>query len=51
MSDGILVSLGEYLKTNLKDHTKYDQGPEIHSEPRRVSLLFSKAQLTGCLKV
>ena len=32
----ILVSLGEYLRTHLKDHTKYDQGPEIHGETRRV---------------
>ena len=25
----ILVSLGEYLRTHLKDHTRYDRGPEI----------------------
>ena len=31
----ILVSLGKYLRTYLKDHTRYDRGPEIHSEPRR----------------
>ena len=47
----ILVSLGEYLRTHLKDHTRYDQVPEIHGEPRRVSLPFGKAQLAGCLKV
>ena len=47
----ILVSLGEYLRTHLKDHTRYDRGPEIHGEPRRVSLPFSEAQLAGCLRV
>ena len=47
----ILVSLGEYLRAHLKDHTRYDQGPEIHGEPRRVSLPFSEAQLAGCLRV
>ena len=47
----ILVSLGEYLRTNLIDHTKYYQGPEIHGEPRRVSLPFGEAQLAGCLRV
>ena len=47
----ILVSLGEYLKTHLKDHTRYDQGPEIHDDPRRVSLPFGEVQLAGCLKV
>ena len=49
-----LVSLGEYLKTHLKDHTKYDRGPEIHGEPRRVSLPVgsqSEVQLAGCLRV
>ena len=35
----------------LKDHTKYDQGPEIHSKPRRVLLPVGKAQLAGCLRV
>ena len=32
----ILVSLDEYLRTHLKDHTRYDRGPEIHGKPRRV---------------
>ena len=44
----ILVSLGEYLRTYLKDHIRYNQGPEIHDEPRRVSLSFGKPR---CLKV
>ena len=47
----ILVSLGGYLKTHLKDHIKYDQGPEIHGKVRRVSLLVGEAQLAGCLNV
>ena len=47
----ILVSLGEYLRTHLKDHTRYDQDPEIHDEPRRVSLPVGEAQLAGCLRV
>ena len=47
----ILVSLGDYLRTHLIDHEKYDQGPEIHGKPRRVSLPFDKAQLDGCLRV
>ena len=47
----ILVSLGEYLRTHLKDHTRCDQGPEIHGKPRRVSLSFGEAQLAGCLRV
>ena len=47
----ILVSLGEYLRTHLKDHTRYDRGPEIHGKSRRVSLPFGEAQLTGCLSV
>ena len=47
----ILVSLGEYLRTHLKDHTRYDRSPEIHDEPRRVSLLVGEAQLAGCLRV
>ena len=47
----ILVSLGEYLRTHLKDHTRYDRGPEIHDELRRVSLPFGEAQLAGCLRV
>ena len=44
-------SLGEHLRTQLKDHTRYDQGPGIHSKPRRVSLPVGEAQLAGCLKV
>ena len=47
----ILFSLGEYLRTHLKDHTRYDWGPEIHGMPRRVSLPFGEAQLAGCLRV
>ena len=35
----------------LKDHTRYDQGLEIHGGPRRVSLLVGEAQLARCLKV
>ena len=35
----------------LKDHEKYDRGPEIHGEPRRVSLPVGEAQLAGCLRV
>ena len=42
----ILVSLGDYLRTYLKDHARYDQGPEIHGGPRRVSLPVGEAQLT-----
>ena len=47
----ILVSLGKYLRTHLKDHTRYDRGLEIHSKPRRVSLPVGEAQLAGCLTV
>ena len=47
----ILVSLSEYLRTHLKNHTRYDWGPEIHGEPKRVSLPVGKAQLAGCLRV
>ena len=47
----ILISLGEHLRTNLEDHVRYDQGPEIHGKPRRVSLPVGEAQLAGCLKV
>ena len=47
----ILASLGEYLRTHLKDHTRYDWGPEIHGKPKRVSLPVGKAQLAGCLRV
>ena len=39
----ILVSLGEYLRTHLKDHTRYERGPEIHGEPRKVSLPYGEA--------
>ena len=46
----ILVSFGEHLRTHIKNQTRYDQGPEIHSRPRRM-LLFSEAQLAGYLKV
>ena len=35
----------------LKDHTRYDRGPEIHDEPRRVSLPVGEAQLAGYLRV
>ena len=47
----LIVSLGECPKTHLKKHTRYDQGPEIHGKPRRVSLPVGEAQLAGCLKV
>ena len=47
----ILASLGEYLRTHLKDHTRYDRSPEIHGKPRSVSLPFGEAQLAGCLRV
>ena len=47
----ILVSLGDYLRTHLKDHAKYDRGPEIHGKPGRALLPFSEAQLAGCLRV
>ena len=47
----ILVSLGDHLRTHLKEHTEYDQATGIHGKPRRVSVLFGEAQLTGCLKV
>ena len=47
----ILVSLGKYLRTHLKDHIRYNRGPEIHGEPRRVSLPVGDAQLAGCLRV
>ena len=48
-----LVSLGgsEYLRTHLKDHTRYDQGPEIHGKPRRVSLPVGEAQRARCLNL
>ena len=47
----ILVSLGEYLRTQLKDHTRYVWRPEIHGKPRRMLLSVGKAQLVGCLRV
>ena len=47
----ILVPLGEYLRTQLKDHTKFDQGPEIYGKPTRVSLPLGEVHLAGCLKV
>ena len=47
----VLISLVKYLRTHLKYHTRYDQGPEIHGEPRRVSLPLGEAQLAGCLRV
>ena len=47
----ISVSLGQYLRTHLKDHTRYDQGREIHDKPRRVSLPVGEAQLARCLRV
>ena len=42
---------GEYLRTHLKDHTRYDRGPEIHGGPRRVSLPVGEAQPAACLRV
>ena len=39
----ILVSPGEYPRTRLKDHTRYNRSPEIHGKPRRVSLPFHEA--------
>ena len=47
----ILFSLSKYLRTHLIEHTIYDQGPEIHGEPRRVSLPVGEAQLAGRLRV
>ena len=47
----ILISLGEHLRIHLKDHTRYNQGPEILGGPRRVSPRVGKAQLVLCLKV
>ena len=51
MNVWILISFGEYLRTHLKDHTRYDQGPKIHGKPKRVSLPVDEAQLAGCLRV
>ena len=39
----ILVSLGKYLRTHLKDHTGYGLGPRIHSKPKKALLLVSSA--------
>ena len=41
----------DYLRTHLKDHTRYDRGPKIHCKSRRVSLPVGKNQLAGCLRV
>ena len=41
----ILVLLDEYLRTHLINHTRYDQGPEIHGKSRRDSLSFGEAQM------
>ena len=46
----ILVSLGKHLKSYLKDHIRYDQSPEIHGGPKRVSLKVGVAQLAGWLE-
>ena len=40
----ILVSHCQYLRGHIKEHTRYDQGPEIHGEPKRVSLSFGEVQ-------
>ena len=45
------ITLHKHLRKHLKDHTKYDQGPEIHGKPRRMSLLVGKARLAECLKL
>ena len=47
----ILISIGEYLRTHLKDHTRYDRDPEIHGKPRRVSLPVGETQLAGSLRI
>ena len=47
----VLVSLGEHLRTQLKDHAAYGQSLEIYGKPRKVSLQVGEAQLDGCLKV
>ena len=47
----IIVSLGKHVRTYLKDHTRYDQGLEVHGETGRVSLPVGEAQLAGCLKI
>ena len=47
----ILVLLGKYVRAHLKDHRRYDQGPEIHDEPKKVSFPVGKSQLAGCLRV
>ena len=45
------LSLTWRVSEDLRDHTKYDWGPEIHGKPRRVLLPFGEAQLAGCLRV
>ena len=45
------LSLGKHMRTYLKEHTTYGQGPEIHGKPRKVSLLVGKAQQARCLKI
>ena len=37
----ILIFLGEHMRTHLKDHTRYNQGPEILDEYRSVSARLS----------
>ena len=32
----------EHLWTHLKNHTRYDHGPDIHGKPRRVLVLVGK---------
>ena len=46
-----LVSLGEHLRTHLKDHAAYGQGPGIRGKPRRLSLPVGEFQLAVCQKV
>ena len=46
----ILVSLDKHLRTHLKDHTRHDQDPEIHSRSTGMLLPVGEAQLAGCLK-
>ena len=43
--DFFSVTNPKYLRTHLKDHTGYDQGPGILNKPRRVSLLVGEPQL------
>ena len=46
-----LILFDEHQRTHLKDHTRYDQGPEIYGKPRKVSLPVGEAQLAGCLRL